>query len=239
MRTATPLLCLALALTPAFAAAQAMAPVPVAVDATVVQLTGTGSASAAPDLALLSAGVVTQHADAATALADNARRMQQVFAALRQAGVAERDLQTGSLSLSPQYRYGENQPPVLTGYQASNTVRVRLRELAAMGKVIDALARNGANQIDGPHFTIEARDALLRQARLAALADARAQAEAYAQALGLRVRRVLAVQEAGQAMPAPAMKAMGMVRAEMADTPVAAGENTVEASVSASFELGR
>lgn len=236
MRPAIALLCLALA-SPAVSA-QSVAPVPVAADATVIHVQASGTASAVPDLALIIAGVVTQHSDSAQALSDNAARMQQVMAALRAAGVASRDIQTGHLGLAPQYRYADNQPPVLTGYQASNSVRITLRDLAAMGKVIDALARQGANQIDGPHFSLQDTAALLRQARLAALDDARAQADLYARSLGLKVRRVLLISDNGYSAPAPMVKMARMASMEMADTPVAAGQSEIQVQLSVSYELG-
>ena len=236
MRLQTALLCLALA-SPAVLA-QSVAPVPVSADATVIHLQASGTATATPDLALINAGVVTQHSDSAQALSDNAARMQQVMAALRAAGVAARDIQTGNIGLAPQYRYADNQPPVLAGYQASNSVRIRLRDLGSMGKVIDALARQGANQIDGPHFSIEDSAGLQRQARLAALADARAQADLYARSLGLKVRRVLQVSDNGHSAPAPMMKMARMASMEMADTPVAAGESEIQVQLSVSYGLG-
>ena len=237
MRSA--LLLMGLALASPLALAQSVAPVPVSADATVIQLQASGSASAVPDLGMISAGVVSQDSDSSRALAANARQMNQVLAALRKAGVADRDIQTGSLSLSPQYRHTDNQPPTLAGYQASNSVRIRLRDPSSMGKVIDTLAREGANQIDGPHFSVEHPGPLEQQARLAALADARAQADTYAKALGLTVRRVLSISDNGHSAPAPMFRRMQAVSAEMADTSVAPGESQVQVTLSVTYELGQ
>src|SRR3546814_9633310 len=84
---------------------------------------------------------------------ENASRMTAVIAALRKAGVAEKDMQTSSVNLQPQYRYQENQPPQLVGYQASNMVQVRFRKIEDSGRIIDALVAQGANQINGPSLS--------------------------------------------------------------------------------------
>src|SRR3546814_12995132 len=87
----------------------------------------------------------------------NATRMTTVVAALRKAGVADRDIQTSSLNLNPQYRYQENQPPQLVGYQASNTVQVTVRRIAESGRIVDMLVASGSNQISGPSRSEERR----------------------------------------------------------------------------------
>ena len=105
-------------------------PPPLPADATLLQVSAHGETTRAPDLAQFSAGVVTQNLDANAAMRANAQRMSAVIAALRQAGVAERDVQTSNISVEPQYREGTNVKPTITGYQVSNTVNVRLHDLA-------------------------------------------------------------------------------------------------------------
>src|SRR3546814_17633993 len=95
----------------------------------------------------------------------NATRMTTVVAALRKAGVADRDIQTSSLNLNPQYRYQENQPPQLVGYQASNTVQVTVRRIAESGRIVDMLVASGSNQISGPSLSIDKPDAAFDEAR--------------------------------------------------------------------------
>ena len=90
-----------------------------------VDISASGSVTRVPDLAIISAGVVTKSASASGAIADNAARMERVRAALKRAGIADRDVQTSNISLNPEYRYQDNQPPQLTGYTASNQVNVR------------------------------------------------------------------------------------------------------------------
>ncbi len=196
------------------------------------------SRTAAPDLAVLSAGVVTQAADAAAAMAENSRRMTAVTAALRRAGVEPRDLRTSQLAVQPQYRYGEGRAPAITGYEASNQVTVRLRDLARIGPVVDALVKAGANRIEGPSFTIEKPEPLLDAARAEAVRAARARAELLAAAAGVRVVRVLTIQETGAAPELrPMMRAMAMAPQAEAAPPVEAGETELRAGVTVTFEI--
>ena len=229
---------LALALS-APAAAQPSGAPPLPPDGTLLSVSAQAQASHAPDIATVSAGVVTQAADGNTAMRQNAEQMNRVLAAIRAAGVAEKDVQTSGINLHPQYRYEENQPPRITGYQASNTVNVKLRDVAKMGKVLDALVASGANQINGPSFGIDDPEPLYDQARVEALRRARDRADTYARALDLRVRRIVSISEGGAALPPP-MPRMAMMKAEAYDsTPVAAGESSVSVNLDVVFELGR
>ena len=204
---------------------------------TELDVSATGRSARTPDIAIVSAGVVTQAPKAGDAMAANARAMSATIAALKRAGVADRDIQTQSISLQPQYRYGDNQPPVLTGYQASNRVSVRLRDIARTGGVIDALVGAGANQIDGPTLSVEHPEAALDEARGRALATARARAELYAKAAGLTVRRIVRISESDSAPPIVRPMAM-MARAKAMDsTPVEAGEQELTVNLSVVFEL--
>lgn len=220
--------------------AQSAAP-PVA-QTTLLSVSASAEASRAPDIATLSTGVVTQATDANAAMRENAQRMDRVMAALRAAGIADRDIQTSGISLNPQYKYAEGAPPAITGYQASNTVNVKVRELARLGKVLDALVAQGANQINGPSFGIDKPEAALEEARLAAVRKAQAMARTYADALGMRVLRVVSLSEGGATPPRP-LPVMRVAAAPMAmmekDTAVATGESTVSVSVDMVFELGR
>ena len=204
---------------------------------TTLSVTAESKVERAPDVADISAGVTTQSTTASTAVRDNAVRMTAVIEALKRAGVAERDIQTASLSLQPQYKYQDNQPPQLLGYQASNTVSVRMRRIADMGKVIDALVAAGSNQLNGPTFRVDKPDAALDEARAAAIATARARAEIYARAAGLHVSRILSIAENGSPGPVYPMQMRAMAMKVAADTPVAAGEVELTASVNVVFEL--
>jgi len=196
-----------------------------------------GEATRVPDLVSIGAGVVTQATTAAEAMRDNAAKMATTLAALKKAGVADRDVQTSALGLSPQYRYGENQPPIITGYQASNQVTVRFRDVKRAGTVLDALVAAGANQINGPNLTVDQPDAALDEARTQAIAKARARATLYAKAAGLTVKRIVAISEAGGAPSGP-MPMFAMARAaKVADTEIAPGEQRLAVTLNVTFEL--
>jgi uncharacterized protein YggE len=219
------------------ASAQEARPMMLPIDGTVLEISADGTSTRTPDLAIIQAGVVTQSVTAGEAMRQNSTRMATVLAALKRAGVAERDIQTSSISLSPQYRYAQNEPPVITGYQASNQVTVRFRDIAKSGTILDALVKEGANNISGPNLTIDKPEAALDEARTAAVGTARARAELYAKAAGLRVDRILSISESG-AMPVPP-RPMMMMRAEAAadSTQIAAGESELRVSLSVRFLL--
>ncbi len=230
----------------ALAAAMAALPTASMAEVTGPVVTGTrldivaqGSVKRVPDVAIISAGVVTQARDAKSAMAGNATAMAAVLKALRGAGVADRDMATAQIGLSPQYRYAENQPPVVTGYQANNSVTVRFRDIAKSGTILDALVAAGSNQISGPTLTLDKPEAAQDEARADAIKTARARAELYAKAAGLTVKRIVAISENGDvARPMPMMQ----VRAQMSDasakSEIVPGEQDVGVSVAVTFELG-
>jgi hypothetical protein len=162
--------------------------------------------------------------------------MSQVLAALKRAGVADRDIQTSNVSLNPEYRYPENQSPQLVGYTASNNVTVRFRDIRSSGKILDALVTVGANQINGPTLTVDKPESALDEARAKAVAIGRARAELYAHSLGLRVVRIVSVNESGgYAVPPPVP--MMMAQARKADTSIEAGQQKLQVNVAMTFEL--
>ena len=217
---------------------------------TVLTLSAQGQSFAKPDLGVFSAGVTGSGKTASDALAANAAKMNRVFAALKKAGIAEKDIQTSNLSLNPVYADMSNQrnvdpleqqvPPII-GYQVNNQVSVKQRKLGDFGKVIDALVAAGANQVNGPNFQMEDHDAALDEARADAMKKARARADLYARAAGLRVVRILTISEGGgYSPPMPVMYArVAMADAAPAPSPVAEGELTLSTGVSVTFELGR
>jgi uncharacterized protein YggE len=220
--------------------AQATTP-PILTDGTILDVTATGKTTAVPDLATINAGVVTQSATAAAALSENATRMSRVLDALKAAGVASRDIATATVQLNPQYRYADNQPPAITGYQATNTVSVKFHDIAKAGAILDALVREGANQIDGPNLSLANPDAALDQARTDAVARARARAELYAKAAGLSVSRILSIDEngenAGSPPPRPMMFARLQPVAAPAKTEIEPGTADVTVTLSVRFLL--
>ena len=194
----------------------------------------------APDMATISAGVVTQARTAKAAMDDNARRMSAAFVALKAAGIADRDMQTSGVNLSPQYTYVANQRPTIKGYEVSNRVTVRIRRLENIGPVLDALVAQGVNEINGPTFGLDNPEAELDTARTEAMATAMRRADLYARASGMRVKRVLTINESGGYEPPQPRPMMVMARAQSADaaeTPVAPGEVTLSIQLNVQFEL--
>ena len=204
-----------------------------------LDIVASGDVNAVPDIATVGAGVVTQAATAAEAMRDNASRTAATVAAIRKAGVADRDIQTTSVSLSPQYRYADNQPPVITGYQASSRVSVRFRDIRKAGPILDSLVAAGANQIDGPTLSIDKPEPLLDQTRQKAVAEARARADLYAKAAGLSVKRIVAISEGSfEPVPRPVpMMMMARGKEASADTSIEAGEQKLSINLSVTFEL--
>ncbi|QIG78899.1 SIMPL domain-containing protein [Stakelama tenebrarum] len=243
MRTLTATLALgaaALATSAVPARAQDMAhpPMPAmhAMQGTMLTVVAEGSTTRTPDLATISAGVVTQGATAAEAMQANSARMARVIAALKRAGIADRDIQTSNINLSPQYRREDNQPPVITGYQASNSVRVRFRDIENSGAILDLLVAQGANNINGPSLGLAEPQGAMDEARADAIRTARARAELYASAAGLSVDRILSISEGADRGGGP-MPMGYMARAESADTQVLPGEQDVTVTVTVRFLL--
>jgi uncharacterized protein YggE len=209
-------------------------------DAALLDVSAEGRTARVPDVATIRAGVVTQGQTAAAALSENATRMARVLAALKQAGVAARDIRTASVALNPQYRYTEGQPPAVTGYQASNSVSIRFRDVAKSGAILDALVAQGANQIDGPTLSLDKPDAALDEARTDAVKIARSRAELYAKAAGMSVVRIVTISENGTndgSNPQPPVFAMARAMKASDSTPIAAGETQVSVTVTVRFLL--
>ena len=195
-----------------------------------------GEVSRVPDVAIISAGVVSRAANASTALQDTAAKMQHVIAALERAGVAEKDIQTSNVSLNPEYRYPENESPQLVGYTAANTVTVRFRNIARSGNILDALVAQGANQINGPMLTVDQPESALDEARVKAIAAARDRAALYARSLGMRVVRIVSVNETEAGNFQPPVPLIMQARATPA-TKIEPGEQKLRVSVAVTFEL--
>jgi len=216
-------------------AARAQATITQSIAGTRLDINATGEVTRVPDVAVISAGVVSRAPTAAAAMQDTATRIDRVLAALKRAGIADRDIQTSNVNLSPEYRYPENQSPQLVGYTASNNVSIRFRDIRNSGKILDVLVGEGANQISGPTLMVDKPEAALDEARAKAIAIGRARAETYARSLGLRVARVVAVNESGgyyAPPPAPMME-----RAQLASTKIEPGEQKLQVTLAMTFEL--
>lgn len=208
----------------------------------VISVSGEGRSAVAPDMAVLSFSVVSDAKTAREALDANNKSMTDVLKALKDAGIAERDLQTSGFAINPQYQYpdnsdGGNKPPVLTGYQVANSLTIRVRDLTKLGSIIDQAVTLGVNQGGSIFFTNDKPEAALTEARKAAVADAMEKAKVLSQAAGVSLGRVVEISENSRAPePVPMMRAMSKEYAADA-VPVAAGENTYNVSVNVTFAI--
>ena len=199
---------------------------------------GDGVAAGRPDLATVSVGVVTQARTAADALAQNSKATAEVIALAKEAGIAPRDIQTAAISVQPQYSQpapGTREPARIVGYQVRNSLSLRVRELGKLGALLDRLVTGGANQIGGISLSVAEPKPLLDQARTAAVKDAIAKAQLFAEAAGVRIVRLIAIEEAGAEPPRPLMRlAAAPARASV---PIEAGEQEFRAQVNVTFEI--
>jgi uncharacterized protein YggE len=204
-----------------------------------IVVSGEGESTLRPDLALLSLGVMREAASAREALDANNAAMAAVIAAMKAAGVEERDLQTSSLQIAPRYDYTNKpdgtQEAKLVAYQVSNTLSVRVRDIAKTGEILDKAVTLGVNQGGGISFTNAKPGAALTEARKRAVANAMDKARTLAEAAGVSLGRVLEISDqAVSAMPMP-ISAKAFDRAEA--VPVEAGENAYNVQVTVTFEL--
>jgi uncharacterized protein YggE len=198
-----------------------------------VTVTGEGMVTAAPDSAMVRLGVSSQGKTARAASDVNAKDMNAVLAAIKETGIAERDIRTTSLSLNPIYDPNKTGPARLTGFRANNQVSVKIRDIGKLPGVLDRAIAAGANEMSGIEFLVSTQAKLLDQARAAAIADAHRKAELYANAAGMKVGRVMSIAEEGAQPPAPVFRAL---RAG-ASVPIAPGEQSLRAVVTVSYEL--
>lgn len=207
-----------------------------------LNLSASGEVRVQPDMATLTFGVVTEATTAREAMALNATRMTQVVAALRRAGIAEREVQTSGLNLSAQYDYVQDQPPRLRGYQASNRVTVRILDLDRVGTTADAVVAAGVNQIDGIGFGLIDPKAAEDRARVLAVQALQSRARLYADALGVTLGPIRTLSEGGGYTPQPPMP-MYAARAQSMSaedsTPVSGGEMVVRIDITGTYDIGR
>jgi uncharacterized protein YggE len=209
----------------------------------VITVTGEGHAAIAPDMAVVTLTVVQQAKAAQDALDQNNKAMGAVLATLKESGIAERDLQTSGFSIQPQYTYpndkdGHNQPPVLNGYQVTNGLTVRVRDLSKLGGLLDQAVKLGINQGGDIQFTNDKPDTVLEDARKKAVADAAAKAKTLTDAAGVKLGRIIAIHDGVVAAPPqPYMRAMAASAPMDKAVPVATGENEYNASVSITYAI--
>lgn len=205
-----------------------------------IVVSGEGEASVAPDLALLSLSVMREAKTAREALDANNDAMAAVIAAMKSAGVAERDLQTTGIQINPRYNYSNKpdggQTAELVAYQVTNTLSVRVRDISKTGEILDKAVSLGVNQGGGITFTNENPATVIGEARKKAVADAIAKAKTLAEAAGVSVGKVLEITDQNYMPPPMPMNAKAFDAAG-ASVPVQAGENAYRVMVNITFEL--
>lgn len=203
-----------------------------------ISVNGTGRVKAEPDVADINIGVTAQGQDAKAASTQAAEAMEAVIAALRGMGIAENDIQTTSLNLSPIYDWDDN-PPNITGWEASNVVSVTVRDITTVGQVIDAATAAGATNVDSINFRVEDPTEAETLARDEAVADARAKADQLAAAAGVTITGVISISETSAQPPQPIyMREMAFAAADGgATTPVLPGEVELSITVFIQYEI--
>jgi hypothetical protein len=199
-----------------------------------ITVVGQGEAKGAPDTASIQLGVQTESATAREALTSNNTQMQALVAKLKELGIADKDIQTSNIAIYPRY---DNNGRAVEAYQVSNTVTVRIRDITATGALLDQVVDAGANNINGISFMINDPRQIQQTARDAAIADARARAEAMAKAAGVTLGQVLAISETVGQPVVPLMARAEAAMAADASVPIQSGEQTINAQVQMTFEL--
>jgi uncharacterized protein YggE len=203
-----------------------------------VTVTGSGEASARPDMATVQVGVVTDAESASEALKKNSEAMSGLMQSLAGQGIAEKDIQTTNVSVSPRYsslRNGESMH--IVGYEATNNVQAKIRKLSNLGTILDDVVEKGANRMHGVSFSVAEPNPILDQARQKSIQDAHRKADLYAAAAGVKLGRVLLIEE--QSHHLPRMEPLVMARGAMAAAavPIASGEQEFRVSISVTYAL--
>jgi uncharacterized protein len=208
-----------------------------------ISVSAEGTANAVPDMAVINLVVLREAETAREALDANTAAMTEVLKALKEDGIEDRDLQTSDFSIQPRWVYPKtndgSETPKIAGYQVSNGLTVRIRELERLGDILDASVTLGVNQGGQIAFTNDKPDETISEARKNAVEKAKRKAEEMAGAAGVKLGRIVSMSEQSYSNPPMPMARADMMKmsAESAPVPVAAGENQYSVSVSMTFEL--
>lgn len=203
-----------------------------------LSVSGTGKAMAKPDMALLQFAVESRAKDAEGALQANAATMAKVMAAMKKAGIAEKDMQTAGLYMNAEYeRTNGRYTNKIIGHVVNASLTIKVRNIDKAGSVIDSAIANGANRMNSLSFGFQDDEALKNEARRAAVADAKASASLYAEEAGVKLGAIISISEGYSAAPGPQPLARSIEMDGLQATPIAAGESGVTAAISMVFEL--
>ena len=197
---------------------------------------GEGVVQAAPDMAIVQVGVVKEARTAGEAMDRANRAAAAVLERIAETGIESRDVQTANISLHPRMQHSSGSAPRVVGYVASNNLSVRVRDLAVLGGLLDAVVGDGANSMNGLSFAIDDRGPLEDEARALAVADARAKAEILAEAAGVALGPIQSISEQGAGFQ-PQVFSRGAVAMEAMAAPVAEGELEIRSRVTMVFAI--
>ncbi|MFA5022006.1 MAG: SIMPL domain-containing protein [Patescibacteria group bacterium] len=208
-----------------------------------ISISGEGKVTAVPDIAEISLGIQTEKVSVADAQKENTTKMNQIVKSLKDMGIDAKDITTTNYSIYPQYNWTDNRQ-VLRGYQVSQNVSVKIRNLDKVGDIVDKAGQLGANQVGSLSFTIDEPEKLKQQAREEALANARQKAEALAKVAGVRLGKLVSFTESGSDGVIPvyrdtAMKSLGAgIMAEAAPAPsIEPGSQDIILDVMVTYEV--
>lgn len=200
-----------------------------------ITVTGTGDVYAQPDIVKVSIGVTTEGSTSTDAMQKNTGTMTKVVKAVKDTGIPDSDIQTSRVSVNPEYNYQSNTNPKITGYKATNTILVTLKDVSKAGPVVDAAYAAGANDINGPNydFSDKVKADLYKQALTKAIADGADKANTMASAAGVSGLQLKSISESGSYVPPPRpMYASAMGAAAADSVPFSPGESKLSATVS-------
>ncbi|MCX2721733.1 SIMPL domain-containing protein [Roseibium salinum] len=206
-----------------------------------ITMEGEGTVAVAPDMAVITASVVTTAKTASGALADNSAAIAKAIEAIKSHGIEPKDIQTRGFNISPRYERNDNggdRQPNIIGYEVRNGVEVNVRDLARLGDLLTLVVESGANSVDGIRFEVSDPEEKLDEARTKAVEAARHKAEVFAAAAGVDLGNIDSIIETGIRMPRPlGMRAEGMMMARADAVPIEAGEQSISATVTIRWTL--
>jgi uncharacterized protein YggE len=212
----------------------------------IISLTGTGNVSIAPDMAVISFGVVKEAKTARAALDENNKAMASILKAMEDKGIDKKDLQTSGFNIQPKYFYpkrksnGEQPAPEITGYRVANNITIRIREIENAGEILDLSVTLGINSGGNIQFTNSNTTAVLKEARIKAVEDALEKAQTLAQAAGVELGDILNISEnTSRPRPVGIAQARSLRVQEDAAVPIASGENNYSVTVQMSWEISQ
>ncbi|MEP2705031.1 MAG: SIMPL domain-containing protein [Roseibium sp.] len=206
-----------------------------------ITMEGRGSVSVAPDMAVITTRVVTTAKTAPDALAQNTKDLSKVIETIKASGIEAKDIQTSGFSIYPRYERitdGSNRQPDIIGYEVRNGVEINVRDLGKLGDLLSTVVESGANAVDGIRFQVSDPDDKLDTAREKAVAAALHKAEIFAKAAGVELGDIMSISETGADIPRPVMmRAESMMVGSASPVPIEAGEETISANVTISWEI--